>query len=752
MYAWLFKRINGDPDTPRRLVYCLPMRVLVEQTESAVSDWLNNTGCQDRFAVHLVMGGEDDLKSWTETPEREVILIGTQDMLLSRALMRGYGMSRYRWPVDFALVHNDALWAFDEVQLMGAGLPTSAQLEAFRRRPEFPLGRDSHSIWVSATLNRSWLETIDFRPFLDAATTRRLSREESGSPAIRRRREAVKNLAFTGLTLEGEGRAQVDDYIERLAEKVCSSHSGDGPTIVILNRVERTQRLSQEIRKRMADRPGIEHLLVHARFRQQERTMLNERIRSIRPDSNIIVVATQAIEAGVDITSKTLFTEIASWPSLVQRFGRCNRGGEFTEARVFWMDMAGDEKLAAPYEPGALKAAREQLRALETQSVAPANLPAVTEEAPIHHVLRRKDLLDLFNTNPDLSGFDIDISPYLRDAGAPQLQVFWREFDARPNEQPAPGRNELCPVSIGQIREHAGKDRRRIWRWDTLGRRWVALKQGEIRPGQVLMLRCSDGGYSVDLGFMAKHKDRNSPVTDIHSAADSGEAYDDDRWSEIGRFVPLSVHLADVALAADELCRALEETRHSAPVVKAARWHDVGKAHPAFQAMLLVNGATTAADDQLWAKSDGTGSRLRLSCMRKHFRHELASLLAWLEYGDEEDEVHDLIAYLIAAHHGKVRMSLRALPDEPPATDGQRFARGVWEGDALPAFDFDGEHLPETRLRLDVMELGDGAMGPSWTARTQGLLMVHGPFLLAWLEMLVRVADWRASAAERDAS
>src|SRR3546814_6587528 len=74
-------------------------------------------------------------------------------MLLSRALMRGYGMSRYQWPVHFALLHNDAMWVFDEVQLMGAGLTTSAQLEAFRRSSGFPLAKSSRSLWVSATLN-----------------------------------------------------------------------------------------------------------------------------------------------------------------------------------------------------------------------------------------------------------------------------------------------------------------------------------------------------------------------------------------------------------------------------------------------------------------------------------------------------------------------------------------------------------------------------------------------------------------------
>jgi hypothetical protein len=55
-------------------------------------------------------------------------------MLLSRALNRGYGMSRYRWPMHFGLLNNDCLWVFDEIQLMGSGLATPAQLEAFRKK------------------------------------------------------------------------------------------------------------------------------------------------------------------------------------------------------------------------------------------------------------------------------------------------------------------------------------------------------------------------------------------------------------------------------------------------------------------------------------------------------------------------------------------------------------------------------------------------------------------------------------------
>ena len=129
--------------------------------------------------------------------------------------------------------------------------------------------------------------------------------------------------------------------------------------------------------------------------------------------------------------------------------------------------------------------------------------------------------------------------------------------------------------------------------------------------------------------------------------------------------------------------------------------------------------------------------------------------LASGEVAHVDGEGRDLIAYLIAAHHGKVRLGIRALPGEREPVDprdDRRFARGIWEGDALPAVDVGGkEMLPATALSLAVMELGEGAHGDRWTARTQRLVAEHGPFGLAWLEVLVRIADWRASGSEQEA-
>ena len=139
--AWLWNRAHlQNPQWPRRLVYCLPMRTLVEQTDAEVKKWLtahkllwdgNPANRAGKVGVHILMGGED-AGEWDIYPEENAILIGTQDMLLSRALNRGYGMSRYRWPMHFGLLNNDCLWVMDETQLMGVGVETSAQLDGFR--------------------------------------------------------------------------------------------------------------------------------------------------------------------------------------------------------------------------------------------------------------------------------------------------------------------------------------------------------------------------------------------------------------------------------------------------------------------------------------------------------------------------------------------------------------------------------------------------------------------------------------------
>ncbi|MGE3277888.1 MAG: CRISPR-associated helicase Cas3' [Vicinamibacterales bacterium] len=742
--AWLYKRgwrpgqarEGAAPGTPRRLIWCLPMRVLVEQTERNIKAWLEHLGLlgragDGRVSVHVLMGGADDLRTWAEYPDEDLILIGTQDLLLSRALMRGYAMSRYQWPLHFAWLHNDAFWVFDEVQLMGAGVATSAQLDAFRR--VLPLSRPSRSLWVSATLNRSWLATVDLAPHLPSLRT--LTLDEQDECGAGDRLNATKHLECASLTLGADTRNRkgLEEYVTTLCETVLDAHRPDSQSLIVLNRVDRAQELYRRLKQH---RPVSSDLLVHARFRSAERAEQTRRLRE-EPDIDRIVVATQAIEAGVDVSSRVLVTELAPWPSMVQRFGRCNRYGEHNGAggaRIVWVD-ASDEADMAPYDSEELAGARAKLATLT--SAGPRDLPRTNEERPATAVIRRKDLLDLFNTDPDLSGFDVDVSDYIRDSGAPGVRIFWRDFvdPNHPIVEPGPDPRELCPASIGHAR---GLHKRGAWHWDTLERAWTRLSR-EPRPGMTLLLKASDGGYDPEIGFDPGSRTSVGPLA---VETPPGPDYGQDARSLERRPVPLEAHLAHAAHQARVLCDALQQTSEADVVVRASRWHDVGKAHAVFQETMHRCGD---APEGLLAKSPCAGRH-----SRPWFRHELVSMLAWLDQHAEDPECN-LVAYLIAAHHGKVRMSLRAMPTEEAPGNVLRFARGVWEGDVVGAIAFDGDCSAEVTMRLALMEIGDGDQGPSWASRTLSLLDQHGPFRLAWLESLVRLADWRASAAEQAA-
>jgi CRISPR-associated endonuclease/helicase Cas3 len=167
--GWLYRRRfaqGGTPaSTPRRLILCLPMRTLVSQAAENARHWLDRLGLLarapgdlDHVGVTVLMGGAHD-GEWALYPEQDLVIVGTQDMLLSRALNRGYALSRFRWPWHYALVSNDCLWVFDEVQLMGAGLTTGLQLAAFR--DHFGAFGPAASLFMSATLDVAWLRSVD---------------------------------------------------------------------------------------------------------------------------------------------------------------------------------------------------------------------------------------------------------------------------------------------------------------------------------------------------------------------------------------------------------------------------------------------------------------------------------------------------------------------------------------------------------------------------------------------------------------
>jgi CRISPR-associated endonuclease/helicase Cas3 len=319
----------------------------------------------------------------------------------------------------------------------------------------------------------------------------------------------------------------------------------------------------------------------------------------------------------------------------------------------------------------------------------------------------------------------------------------------------------------------------------------------------VVCVAADCGGYDVERGFDPSSK---TPVPAVPAPflppdlrdqyqADESDGADDLSTAE---WKTIACHGGEVADEANKIAlRLMLPPPLLRILVLAGRWHDFGKAHPAFQ------GAITRADRPLredlakapkdaWLRPPGNyrsgGDR------RPGFRHELASALAlfavlqrhqprheallgpWIEAleltgrvpppdptestaTECEREVlacsapeFDLLAYLVASHHGKVRAALHAAPrdqDYRDAGDGRGLPiRGVREGDVLPSIVLDpsAPPLPPLTLTLKPANLGlSDATGRSWRERTLELVDRIGPGALAWLEALIIAADRRAS-------
>lgn len=750
---WLYRR-RFHPDsavsrsTPHWLVLVLPMRVLVEQTVGEVRRWLHRLGLSESVGLHLLMGGEPADSRWRLDPAGDAIFVGTLDMVISRALNRGYGESRWAWPIDFGLFNNGCHYVFDEVQLMGPALPTSRQLEGLRHR--IGTAQRCSSTWMSATVDENQLLTVD-RPHI--ATTVELSEADRDGP-LALRLDAAKTVH----------RIAVDQghYARSLAAELVRRHRPGTRTIAVCNTVDR----ATDLHAALAKAGAAEIVLVHSRFRPPDRGQrVAAALAEVAPGGpGKIVVSTQVLEAGVDISSTTLFTEAAPWPSIVQRAGRCNRDGNAENAALLWCEPPK----AAPYDAEPLATTIEVLGGLDGLEVTPTTLGAadVPVGETVHPVLRRRDLVELFDTTPDLSGNDVDVARFIRERDDLDASVAWQELaDEGPAATaPLPGRNERCPVPVTALRQALeGRD---AWRFDHIDEDWVPCRRDDIRPGVVVLLRASQGGYDPQLGWRPALKIPVEPVATVAepsplTASDTATGEDPVTFAP-GRWMGLSQHLAEVEQAVRALSAELAPNGLSADHLEAAavagRLHDLGKAHDAFQDMLRRSAGESASElaeastcGPPWAKSRQS---VKAGNSRRHFRHELASALALLGEGavalDGVAE-SDLVVYLVAAHHGRVRLGVRSLPDErPPQGDGDRpVVLGVWDGDRLPPVEVPGGTVPASTLDLAVLAMGDDAQGrPSWSRRTLALRdrTDLGPFRLAFLEALVRLADWRASA------
>lgn len=665
--AWLWNRVHHqNPNWPRRLVYCLPMRTLVEQTAENVEFWLWNTlwanpenedlrwlcgfdpdeefGKQetpptDRMRSPIIlMGGEDQSpfkRQWDIWPEKPAILIGTQDMLLSRALNRGYGMSRYRWPMHFALLNNDVLWILDEVQLMGGGLWTSAQLDWMREcrfKPQFA----AKTWWMSATLGGEFLDTSDrLSEKIPKPATFHMDPAEMESLVLLKAARPISELKLKppqkkSTTKKVKSPPTQQSIFIQIADDVGEKHIKGTLSLIVCNRIA----IAQDICRALYNQESIQDVsikLLSSRFRPADR---EETLRSVidfesarkagDPSPGLILVTTQVVEAGIDISATRMWTQLAPWPSIIQRLGRLNRDGRSNDlAQAYVFDFPEDKQdpyASAPYEKDDLKTASTIIESMIALSRAAPDKPIrkIFEQlmtGPLKEKVRKTlepkqqpypralDVHGLFSTEPDIFGGFTDVSPWVRNADtSADVTVFWRDFEEKNNavnkgDGPGFQRQEGCPVAVYHLQKFL-TSRKSVYHWNPKTEQWERIRPNDIRPGMILLLSAKAGGYDIDQGWTGQ-KGGNLGLVPPPGPFEQHE--DEERETEIGAWVPLEEHLIDtekVSLSIAEGLALTEVSPISRGLIRAAALHDLGKSLESWQ-----NALPEPRSNGIWAKA-----------------------------------------------------------------------------------------------------------------------------------------------------
>lgn len=292
---------------PRQCIYSVPMRVLANQFVHEYRRYAETYERKFRRSMKVrIQTGEQP-----DDPELHGDLIFTTiDQTLSNVLGVPYAVGKSRANLNAGAVIGSYL-VFDEFHLyphgekdssIGALKTTLQVLKLLKGITPFVL--------MTATFSSTMLDELKSVLGAEVVT---VPPEELAKIPSQQNKERRYHIADGLLT----------------ADAVLQRHYAR--SIAICNTVDRAQELFKQLRDH-PNRGDAQVILLHARFTASDRKRKEEFIRTEFgkekekwTKKSLILVATQVIEVGLDITCENLHTEIAPANAIFQRAGRCAR-------------------------------------------------------------------------------------------------------------------------------------------------------------------------------------------------------------------------------------------------------------------------------------------------------------------------------------------------------------------------------------------------------------------------------------------
>jgi CRISPR-associated endonuclease/helicase Cas3 len=334
------------PAAPRRVVYVVNRRLVVDQAEERasrlkdllegalvgkesspvllkVAEALLRMGGETPFQIVKLRGGMPLDRHLVADPAAPTVVLSTVDQAGSRLLFRGYGLAPQAWPVEAGLFGIDTLFLLDEAHLERPFFDTLKTVAKMAERDGEKVGRPSPQI-VALTATLATLEIPPEKVF-------QATEQDQRHPKLSRIWSTSKPLCK--VTVSSGPRKDLDPLAKKLAREALRLKDDlERPILVVCNTTARARAVYRSLLEQG------KALLLIGRARPYDRERIahsSVEIQKMVDEGELdFLVSTQAIEVGADLDFGGLVTEHAPLDSLFQRLGRVGRRGRWPTTPV----------------------------------------------------------------------------------------------------------------------------------------------------------------------------------------------------------------------------------------------------------------------------------------------------------------------------------------------------------------------------------------------------------------------------------
>jgi CRISPR-associated endonuclease/helicase Cas3 len=323
--VWLIALANAPERVPRRLVYVVNRRTVVDQTTAeAVKIRVNAEAAGvPKPAISTLRGQFADNREWSADPSKPAIIVGTVDMIGSRLLFSGYGIGFKSRPLHAGFLGQDVLIVHDEAHLE----PAFQDLLLAIKKEQHEGERTGELPWPKLQM----MELTATSRGSGAIVT--LSDKDRAEPEVRKRIEAKK-------TLHLHENKEEKKLAEEIADLALKHSESDRAVLVFVRKVEDVDKVVKRLPK-----DSFEQLTGTLRGKERDALVTKRRFQRFLPESNrdkdvtpadgtVYLVCTSAGEVGVNISADDLVCDLTTFDSMAQRFGRVNRFGARDDTRI----------------------------------------------------------------------------------------------------------------------------------------------------------------------------------------------------------------------------------------------------------------------------------------------------------------------------------------------------------------------------------------------------------------------------------